>query len=294
MLDVRLARHLLEATAPGTRLWLVGDAAQLPPVGPGRVLADVIAYGGVPVVTLDTVQRQAAESPIVRLAHAVHKGTWPCVAAWRDPLCRWIETDADGAAAAAVLLAREARARGEDLQVLTAMRKGPDGAAALNAALRDALNPGPDGWRGFRVGDRVIQTRNNRELDVVNGEQGVVLETSFARRQVVVEFDGRPVIYEGMSAGELDWAYAITVHKAQGSEWPAVALVLTRHQYIMARRELLYTAITRAKRRLILIGDTSSYRAAVNNVREQRRESTLFRHARSQSFRSQSVMEAFL
>lgn len=277
MLDVRLARHLLEALAPGTRLWLVGDAAQLPPVGPGRVLADAIAHGGVPVVTLTTLHRQAASSPIVRLAHAVHDGRWPAVAGWREPDCAWIEADAEGAAAAAARVALAARERGDELQVLTAMRKGPDGVEALNAVLRDALNPGPDGWRGFRPGDRVVQTRNNRELDVVNGEQGVVLEAPLARRRVVVEFDGRPVVYEGASAGELDWAYAMTVHKAQGSEWPAVAIVLTRRQYVMARRALLYTAITRAKRRLVLIGETWAYQVAAANAREERRGSMLFR-----------------
>lgn len=276
MLDVRLARRLLKALAPGTRLLLVGDPAQLPSVGPGRVLADVIEHGAAPVTRLEAVQRQAADSPIVRLAHAVHAGRWPDVSAWRDPRCRWIEASAEEAAGIAARCAADAKARNEELVVLTAMHKGPDGVEALNRAIREAINPGADGWRGFRLGDRVMQTKNNAELDVVNGEDGIVRELAPGR--VVVEFDGRAVTYVGAAASELELAYALTVHKSQGSEWPAVAVVLTRRQYVMAQRALLYTAITRARERLILIGDAWAYRVAAATAREQRRGTTVFRY----------------
>lgn len=276
MLDVRLARRLLKAVAPGTRLLLVGDPAQLPSVGPGRVLADAIEHGAAPVTRLQAVQRQAADSPIVRLAHAVHAGRWPEVSAWRDPRCQWIEASAEEAAGIAARCAADAKAGNEELVVLTAMHKGPDGVEALNRAIREAINPGADGWRGFRLGDRVMQTKNNAELDVVNGEDGIVRELAPGR--VVVEFDGRTVTYVGAAASELELAYALTVHKSQGSEWPAVAVVLTRRQYVMAQRALLYTAITRARERLVLIGDAWAYRVAAATAREQRRGTMLFRY----------------
>jgi exodeoxyribonuclease V alpha subunit len=277
MLDVRLARRLLAALPSGARLWLVGDAAQLPPVGPGRVFADVIAYGGVPVTALREIQRQAAGSPIVRLAHEIHHGRWPAIAAWRDDRCRWIEASGEEAARAAAALAVEAARAGVELQVLTAMRKGPDGVEALNRAIQDAVNPGPPGWRGFRPGDRVVATRNRPEVDLVNGEQGVVLEADAARRRLVLEVDGRTVEVPPALAGEIDLAYAMTVHKAQGSEWARVAVVLTRRQYVLLSRELLYTAVTRAKRALVVIGDEWAYRVAAATAREARRGSLLFR-----------------
>jgi exodeoxyribonuclease V alpha subunit len=277
MLDVRLARRLLAALPSGARLWLVGDAAQLPPVGPGRVFADVIAYGGVPVTALREIQRQAADSPIVRLAHDIHHGRWPAIAAWRDDRCRWIEASGEEAARAAAALAVEAARAGVELQVLTAMRKGPDGVDALNRAIQDAVNPGPPGWRGLRPGDRVVATRNRPEIDLVNGEQGVVLEADAARRRLVLEVDGRTVEVPPAMAGEIDLAYAMTVHKAQGSEWAHVAVVLTRRQYVLLSRELLYTAVTRAKRALVVIGDEWAYRVAAATAREARRGSLLFR-----------------
>lgn len=277
MLDVRLARDLVRAVRPGTRLWLVGDAAQLPPVGPGRVFADVIAHGGVPVTRLTEVQRQAAGSGIVRLAHAVHAGRWPVPETWGDPAVRWVAADAAGAAAAVARLVREARRAGEDVQVLTALRQGPDGVAALNAAIQAAVNPGPPGWRGLRPGDRVVVTRNQPDLDLVNGEQGVVLEADAAARRLIVEVEGRAVRVPPAAARDVELGYAMTVHRAQGSEWPVVVVVLTRRQYVLLRRELLYTALTRARERLVLVGETWAFRVAATNAREQRRGSTLFR-----------------
>lgn len=275
MLDVWLARQLLRAIPSGARLWLVGDAAQLPSVGPGRVLADAIDYGGVSVTVLTEIHRQAASSPIVRLAHAVHEGRWPEVAAWRDPACAWYPASGPHLATLVAELAAAARHAGEELQVLAPLRGGPDGLEALNAAIRARLNPGRDEETGLRPGDRVVATRNNPELQVVNGEQGMVRRVTPGG--VEVEMDGRSVVYAGAARRELELAYAMTVHKAQGSEWPAVCVVLTARHYVLLERALLYTALTRARRRLVLVGEEWAFRVAASRANDSRRGTCVFR-----------------
>ncbi len=276
MLDVRLARDLVRAVRPGTRLWLVGT----------RRNCRRWARAGV----------RGRDRPRRRAGDAAHGGT----AAGRG-----VGDRAAGARGARRALAgagdvgrsggalggsrrggrrrggRAARAggppRGEDVQVLTALRQGPDGVAALNAAIQAAVNPGPPGWRGLRPGDRVVVTRNQPDLDLVNGEQGVVLEADAAARRLIVEVEGRAVRVPPAAARDVELGYAMTVHRAQGSEWPVVVVVLTRRQYVLLRRELLYTALTRARERLVLVGETWAFRVAATNAREQRRGSTLFR-----------------
>lgn len=279
MVDLRLAQALVRALPQPGRLVLVGDADQLPSVGAGRVLADVIASGAVPVATLAEVFRQAQDSGIVRNAWRVNRGEPPRSAEQEEEavapdffVLPRRESGAVLQTLAEVLSARLPR-RGfdprRDVQVLTPMHNGPLGTVALNQQLQALLNPtGPALQRGerlFRVGDRVIQVRNNYELDVFNGDVGRVVQ--IAGENLLVDFgEGGPggeVLLRGEDLGDLELAWAISIHKSQGSEYPAVIALLHRSHRIMLRRNLLYTAITRARRFACLIGDPEAIERAV-------------------------------
>ncbi len=281
MLDLALMDALLAAVRPGTKLVLVGDQDQLPSVGPGRVLGDLIDSGTLPVASLTEVYRQARDSGIVRNAHRVNQGVMP-VSCEREPEegglpdFYLLERDEPPQVLSTVVKVLQERlsARGfdplTDVQVLTPLHGGPLGTEALNAALQDALNPrreGPAvdlftsargselvrGTRRLRVGDRVIQTKNNYDLDVFNGDTGVIVGAD--AQSLEVDFDGRRVALVGEQLTEVELAWAISIHKSQGSEYPAVLVVLARAHRIMLRRNLLYTAITRARRFCCVVGD---------------------------------------
>ena len=270
MVDLRLMQSLLRALPPGARLVLVGDADQLPSVGAGRVLADVIASGVVPVATLREVFRQAAGSGIVRNAWRVNEGALPVSSEREEGVARdlFVVHRADVAEARDTLLevvSRRLPRLGFDplreVQVLTPMHSGPLGTAALNEALQALLNPtGPTlvrNGRTLRQGDRVLQVRNNYDLDVFNGDVGRV--TTVTDNGVVVDFgderEKNEVAITGEDLSDLELAWAISIHKSQGSEYPAVVIALHRAHRVMLRRNLLYTAITRAKRFCCLVGD---------------------------------------
>ncbi len=285
MLDAPLFLHLLEALPPKAQLLLVGDADQLPSVGPGAVLGDCIASEVVPVVRLQHIFRQEEASRIVVNAHRIRAGRMPV---WPEPGADadfvFVERDDPEALRATLTtlvaerlprkLGLDARA---DVQVLVPMHRGPVGAGALNAALQAALNPDgePVGTTGLRVGDRVMQMRNNYDLEVFNGDLGVIESWDESARRAHVNFDDRRVPYESSALYEITLAYACTVHKAQGSEYPAVVVVLHGAHFVLLQRNLLYTAITRARRQVVLLGERRAIRMALDNARPQERHTQL-------------------
>jgi exodeoxyribonuclease V alpha subunit len=275
MLDTVMACALLRALPAAAQLILVGDVDQLPSVGPGMVLEDVIRSGAAVVVRLSQIFRQAEASRIVVNAHRVNQGLMPIVAN-DDPHTDFffIERDDPEAIVATIkALIRERIARRfgldpiRDIQVLTPMHKGQLGAANLNAELQQALNPEGQsvsrGARLFRLSDKVMQVRNNYDLEVYNGDIGVVTRIQEGDRSMAVSFDGREVLYEEANLDELVLAYACSIHKAQGSEYPCVVVPLHTQHFVMLRRNLLYTAITRGRRLVVIVGSQRALATAV-------------------------------
>lgn len=288
MLDVRLMASLLAALPLRAALLLVGDVDQLPSVGPGRVLGDVIASGTIPVVRLREVFRQAAESRIIQAAHRVNAGERPLPpAAGEESDFYLVESrNADGCLDKLMQMVTKRIPERfgldplRDVQVICPMNKGGLGTRALNAALQQALNPptGPRLHRGpyaYAVGDKVMQVENDHEQDVFNGDMGVVTAVDLDNQALTVEFDGRPLRYAGGDLERLSLAYAVTVHKAQGSEYPAVVIPLTLQHAPLLQRTLLYTGITRGRKLVVLVGDGKALDHAVRNVRARPRRSTL-------------------
>jgi exodeoxyribonuclease V alpha subunit len=283
MLDTMLAYHLLRAVPDHGRLILVGDADQLPSVGPGRVLADLIRSESVEVVRLTEIFRQAERSLIVVNAHRVNQGTMPIlesVDSNGDFFFLERKEPEEIVATIAELVTRRIPAKFgfnplEQIQVLTPMNRGPLGTENLNAVLRDLLNPeGPTvtrGGRSLRAGDKVMQVRNNYDLEVFNGDIGRVQAIAEVDQIVTVSMDGREVAYDFGSIDELVLAYACTIHKAQGSEYPCVVIPLHTAHFVMLQRNLLYTALTRAKRLAVLVGEERALRIAVGNRRVRSR-----------------------
>ena len=285
MLDIVLTRRLLEAIPPGCRLILVGDVDQLPSVGAGSVLQDIIRSGSMPVVRLTEVFRQAAVSHIVLNAHKINRGDMPeC----RDDTdfgmvsCATDQQVTDFVRDTYLRMSVEKNWQG--VQVLAPMHKGICGVQNLNKVLQEAVNP-PSSGKGeierpggvLRLGDKVMQIRNNYDKDVYNGDIGQIVQVS--KNLVKVWFPDKPdseyVSYEQGDFDELQLAYAMSVHKSQGSEYPVVILVLVPGHYIMLQRNLLYTAVTRARERVLLVGDPRALRTAVENDRTRRRYSLL-------------------
>jgi exodeoxyribonuclease V alpha subunit len=283
MIDIRLCADLVAALADGTRLLLVGDQDQLPSVGPGMVLRDTIASGAVPVVRLDEIFRQAAQSLIVTNAHRIHAGEMPEIggAPAAGPLKDtrdffFLEKDDPAQAALTIRDLVVTRLPGYygfspfDIQVLTPMHKGDLGAMNLNRLLQEALSAGAEqlqsGSRIFRTGDRVMQLRNNYDKDVFNGDVGRVGRVAREAGELVVTFDEREVPYASDELDELALAYAATVHKSQGSEYAAVVIPIHTQHFVMLQRSLLYTAVTRGKRLVVLVGTRKALAIAVRNA----------------------------
>ncbi|MDP9150743.1 MAG: ATP-dependent RecD-like DNA helicase [Myxococcota bacterium] len=267
MLDLPMADALAQAVAPGTRLLLVGDVDQLPSVGPGAVLRDVIASSVVPCVRLHQIFRQAARSLIVTNAHRINDGQPPLAAAAGSHADFFVIERSDPERARATLIelvtTRIPQRFGldpvRDIQVLTPMNRGVAGAIALNEALQAALNPDGDalvhGERTYRVGDKVMQLRNDYDKNVYNGDVGLVASIDPQARLLTVRFDERDVAFDHSDLHDLVLAYACTIHKAQGSEYPAVVLPLLTTHFMMLSKNLLYTAVTRGKRLVVLVCD---------------------------------------
>ena len=291
MVDIPLMAALLEALPQRARLVLVGDADQLPSVGPGNLLADLIASGVVPVSRLTEVYRQASGSRIISGAHAIIHGETPEFAETEDGDFYFIEAEDPERVVGLVKTLVCERIPGRfgfdpftEIQVLTPMNRSVAGTQNLNLALQEALNPrGPSierGERRYRVGDKVMQTRNNYDLDVFNGDIGRVVRVDSESSELDVDYEGTPVRYSSEDLDELSLAYAVTVHKSQGSEFPAVVLPLLTQHYMLLQRNLLYTAVTRGKRLVCIVGSRKALSMAIGNDREQERNSQLARRLR--------------
>jgi exodeoxyribonuclease V alpha subunit len=290
MVDVLLMNQLVRAIPQRACLVLVGDVDQLPSVGPGTVLADVIASESVPVVRLTEIFRQAGQSLIVRAAHAVHEGRLPESAFDASGDFFFIEVNDPATITERIIaLVREripARFGFDplrDVQVLTPMNRSELGARQLNARLQQVLNPprsGPQveryGWT-FRVGDKVLQTINDYDKEVFNGDIGKITAIDAVDQELTVDFDGQAVRYDFGELDELALAYALTVHKSQGSEYAAVVIPLHTQHFMMLQRNLLYTGLTRGKKLVVLVGSKRALTAAVRNADTARRYTGLAR-----------------
>lgn len=283
MLDLPTADSLAQAIAPGTRLLFVGDVDQLPSVGPGAVLRDVIESGVIPCVRLRQIFRQAARSLIVTNAHRINAGELPVWggSAGADADFFIVERrDPDRARDTVIeLVASRIPDRFgldpiRDIQVLTPMNRGPAGAVLLNQALQAALNPRGEalvrGARTYRVGDKVMQLRNDYDKNVFNGDVGLVVSIDPEESGMVVRFDERDVALEAADLDDLVLAYACTVHKSQGSEYPAVVIPLLTAHFVMLNKNLLYTAVTRGKRLVVLVCDPRALELALGGTRHAR------------------------
>jgi len=289
MLDLLLTYHLVRALLPRTVLIFVGDVDQLPSVGPGSVLRDIIGSGVASVVRLTEIFRQAASSLIITNAHRINTGQMPHLTdpgegLQRDFFFLYREDPEQAADAILDLCARRLPERYgfdpiDDIQVIAPMHKGAVGAQVLNVRLRERLNPrGAEhtlAGRTFRVGDKVMQIRNNYDKDVYNGDLGRVVAVSPDPAQAIVRFDDREIAYPVAELDEIVPAYAITIHKSQGCEYPAVVVPILTQHFIMLQRNLLYTAITRGKRLVVLVGTQKAIAIAVRNDRIRERCSHL-------------------
>lgn len=285
MIDILLMNNLLKAVPVGMRLVFVGDIDQLPSVGAGNVLRDIIDSQRIPVVRLVRIFRQAQKSRIVMNAHAINQGRFPDTSNGRDTDFFFMrEDDPERAAETIVRLVKERLPRAyrespDRIQVLTPMQRGVVGAANLNLLLQQALNPsGPSLGRGgytYRQGDRVMQLRNNYAKDVFNGDLGYIREVDTEGRTLKVDFDGKWVEYDVTELDELTLAYATTIHKAQGSEYPIVVMPVLMTHFVMLQRNLIYTGITRAKKICVLIGATKALAYAVHNMSVLKRNTSL-------------------
>ena len=287
MVDVPLMSRLLDALPRKARLILVGDADQLPSVGPGLVLGDIIRSGMIPVVHLKEIFRQAGDSRIISGAHSINRGEIPdIIEAPKDSDFIFIDReDPEECAATLVSMVRDRLPKHlgvdpiEGIQILSPMHRGSLGIKELNLRLQAALNAKSeyrDEYQAygnlFRVGDKVIQTSNNYDKEVFNGDIGRIRSMDREEKQVLVRFGTREVIYEFNELDELELAYAITIHKSQGSEFPVVVIPLAMQQYLLLQRNLLYTGVTRGKRMVVLVGQKKALGMAVRN------ESTRHRH----------------
>ncbi len=288
MVDLPLMNQLTGALPPQARLIVVGDQDQLPSVGPGRVLADLMESGLAAVARLTEIHRQAGNSQIVRAAHQVNQGLFPESSRDRESGdFFFLEENSPEKILAKILHLVTERLPAklgvnplEDIQILTPMHTRELGTEHLNQILSNRLNP--DGGpaltrfgRRFKRGDRVMQLKNNYTREVFNGDSGRVEKIDFEAQELTASFDGRPIVYDFADLDELTLAYAITIHKSQGSEFPVVIIPLTTGHHIMLRRRLLYTAITRGRRFAVLIGSAEAVRRALANDHEHARHSRL-------------------
>ena len=286
MLDISLFYHLLDALPLGCRLILVGDVDQLPSVGPGSVLKDIIQCGKMPVVRLHEVFRQAEISPIVRNAHRINRGLLPeCVADSDFSMKEFADEEQAAAYITDLYVAETEQGGWQCLQILSPMHKGACGVQNLNRLLQARVNPPSSrkeeilqpGGVTLRLGDKVMQIRNNYEKDVYNGDIGQIVSITGKTIKVLYPErpDGESVTYEEGETDELQLAYAMSVHKSQGSEYSRVVLALVPGHYIMLQRNLLYTAVTRAREKVVLVGTKAALQTAVANDRTRRRYSLL-------------------
>lgn len=298
MVDLVLMNRFMQAIRPGATLILIGDTDQLPSVGAGNVLRSLIDSGKIPVIKLTEIFRQAQQSMIVTNAHRINTGEFPQLTGPADRNFFFIEETEPMAAAELICsLISERLPRHynyhpmDDIQLLCPMRRGVLGSENLNKQLQEVLNPvggtsSPEairGWQAFRVGDKVMQVRNNYDYEVFNGDIGRIIGINSVDKKVRVQFPDKRVDYDMADLGELVLAYATTIHKAQGSEYPAVVIPLHTQHYLMLQRNLLYTGITRAKERVVIVGTKQALGLCIRNNQVMERNSYLAERMQSES-----------
>ncbi|MCP4669220.1 MAG: ATP-dependent RecD-like DNA helicase [Deltaproteobacteria bacterium] len=293
MIDVILMHYLLKAVPPTATFILVGDVNQLPSVGAGNVLGDMIASKAVPVVALNVIFRQAKESLIVVNAHKINHGLLPSFkpAGPEDDFYFIEQENPDDVLNIILELTKERIPHRfgfipmDHIQVLTPMHRGTVGTDNLNIELQKTLNPGEDGIvrgnRNFRVNDKVMQIKNNYDKEVFNGDIGRIKRIDPENRQVTISFDGLDIPYDFTDLDEIVLAYAVSVHKSQGSEYPAVIIPILSQHYILLQRNLIYTAVTRGKRLVVMVGSRKALAMGVKNDRIRRRYTYLSERLRS-------------
>ncbi len=291
MIDIILMYNLLKAVPDTMTVIFVGDVDQLPSVGAGNVLKDIIASECFRVVRLTRIFRQAQSSRIIMNAHKINKGLMPDLSNGKTTDFFYIPAeDPDKAAAGIVQLVKDRlpnhyHVARRDIQVLTPMQRGVVGAANLNLLLQEAINPGDVGLRRggylFKTYDKVMQIRNNYEKEVFNGDIGVITSVNLEDRELTVSYDGREVTYDATELDEMTLAYATTIHKAQGSEYPIVVMPIIMTHYVMLQRNLIYTGVTRAKKVLVLIGARKAIGVAVRNDKAIERNTMLAEQIKS-------------
>jgi exodeoxyribonuclease V alpha subunit len=284
MIDTILMHHLLKAIPSKATCILVGDVNQLPSVGAGNVLHDIITSGAVPVMELNEIFRQARESLIIVNAHKINSGQMPAFKPKGEKLgdFYFIEQDDPEKVLGIILELVKERIPNrfgfdpfDDIQVLTPMHKGIVGAGNLNVELQTTLNPGPDslnrGGKNFRVNDKVMQIRNNYEKEVFNGDLGRIIKIDLENQEVIIDFDGTQVGYDYSDLDEVVSAYAISIHKSQGSEYPAVVLPILVQHYVLLQRNLIYTAVTRGKNLVLMVGSKKALGMGIGNDKTKKR-----------------------
>jgi len=284
MIDTILMHHLLKAIPPRVTFILVGDVNQLPSVGAGNVLHDIIASGAVPVMELNEIFRQARESLIIVNAHKIKQGLMPAFKPSGHKLADFyfIEQEEPEKVLGIILeLVKERIPKRfgfdpiDDIQVLTPMHKGMVGAGNLNLELQNALNPGPDslsrGGKNFRINDKVMQVQNDYEKEVFNGDLGRIVRINLEAQEVTIDFDGKKVPYDYPDLDEVVLAYAISIHKSQGSEYPAVVIPILTQHYVLLQRNLIYTAVTRGKKLVVMVGSKKALAMGIGNDKTKKR-----------------------
>ena len=286
MVDIVLMNRLMQAIRPSSTVILIGDTDQLPSVGAGNVLKGLIDSKKIPVVTLTEIFRQAQQSMIVTNAHRINSGEFPDISGKKDRDFFFIEEkDPEAGVKLISSLIAERLPRHynyhpiDDIQLLCPMRRGILGAENLNQCLQDVLNPNTEqavrGWQAFRIGDKVMQIRNNYDYEVFNGDIGRIAGIDQVEKKVEIRFPDKLVAYDMADLNELVLAYATTIHKAQGSEYPVVVIPLHTQHYIMLQRNLLYTGITRAKERVVIVGTKQALNICIRNNQVMWRNSYL-------------------
>jgi exodeoxyribonuclease V alpha subunit len=283
MIDTILMHHLLKAIPAAATFIMVGDVNQLPSVGAGNVLRDIISSGSVPVVELNEIFRQAKESLIIVNAHMINRGLLPSLSPSGPKDDFYFIQQEDPEEALKIILEltmeRVPSRFGFDpidhIQVLTPMHKGIVGVGSLNLELQKALNPGGDGimrgTRNFRMGDKVMQVKNNYDKEVFNGDIGRIVRIDFEEQEVMISFDGREIPYSYADLDEIVLAYAVSVHKSQGCEYPAVIIPVFTQHYVLLQRNLIYTAVTRGRELVVMVGTRKALAIGVRNDKTQKR-----------------------
>lgn len=302
MIDIILMNSLLKAIPANMRLILVGDIDQLPSVGAGNVLRDIMESNKFPVIRLTRIFRQAQNSRIIMNAHKINAGEMPDISNGKETDFFFIQQEeAEDAALEIVKLVKDNLPKyykipSSMIQVLTPMQRGVVGAANLNLVLQEALNPTGEGLRRsgsiFRVNDKVMQIKNNYDKEVFNGDIGIVISIDLEDRSLKVDFDGRTMEYDVTDLDEIVHAYATTIHKAQGSEYPIVVIPILMNHYVMLQRNLIYTGITRARKILVLVGTKKALAYAVNHVTVTKRN-TLLKERLAGKFNNFQTIEGY-